>query len=55
MGFFCKCGNKFDDKNQYYLRFEEVCYPCYKVGTDEREKIRKYQESLKDKPNGGSK
>lgn len=50
MGFFCKCGSKFDDKHKHYLRFEEVCYQCAKVGRDEREAIRKYEESLKEKP-----
>ena len=50
MGFFCKCGKKFDDKKQYYLRKEEVCLFCIRITINERERILQYEDDMKEKP-----
>jgi len=52
MGFFCKCGKKFDDKKQYYLRFEEVCLSCIRIAIKERIRILQYEDALKETPKG---
>lgn len=50
MGFYCKCGNKFNDKQRHFVRGEEVCYECEKIAKKTRTEIIEYEKSLQQTP-----
>jgi recombinational DNA repair protein (RecF pathway) len=41
MGFYCKCGNRIDEKEYYVIKTEEVCERCHHIAERERIKIMK--------------